>query len=189
LKRLQQKHTLCAQESPDDEHALMDPLAFIFLTGAIASVVALASPVFIVQHMLWRRRARLLNADARCGRCRRALPISELYLYSGRYVCGSCGAALRTRMRRWLPVALGTAVVCGISAFSALAVSFATQGPQLQWWLSGRLIPLLLPSVGFATATITAVRVGQWANALSNRRARAELDAGDEVSAGLVRGA
>lgn len=168
---------------------MLDPLAVIFIPGAIASAVALASPVFIVRHLLWRRRARRLNADARCGRCKRALPIADLYLYSGRYVCDTCASALRTRMRRWLPAALGIAAICGVSVISALAVSTAAHGPPFAWWFNSRLIPLLLPSVGFATATLTAVRIEQWVNALRNRRARAELDAGDETATRLVRGA
>ena len=147
---------------------MIHPLEVIFWSGAAAIALTLVSPLFMLRHAVWRRRAEQLNAHSRCGRCGQQLPIDSLYLYAGKYVCPSCAVSLRRMLSFILPAATGTAVLLAVSSGSALLISRLTGGPGLDWWLDWRWIPLMLPSVGTAVATAFAVSARRRANLLKN---------------------
>jgi len=159
---------------------MIDPLAVIFLPGgAVAALALFVGPLVVLRHHLWRRKARQLNARRCCARCGDELEIDELYLYFGTYVCAQCAPALRRRLTIVIPMTLLAATVFGVSSAAAFFASMRSGGPELAWWLDGRWIPLLLPSVGVATLTGTIVTLGKRANRLRNAAVWREVDPGD----------
>lgn len=150
---------------------MIDPFAAIFVPGGTAAgIVLFAGPLVWLRQRLWRRQARVRNAALQCARCEARLAIDDLYLFHGAHVCGRCASTLRRRFMFAVPLALVVATGFGISSFTAFAHLVGSGRTELAWWLDGRWIPLLLPSVGLAAATWLFLRLG--------RRANAQRDAG-----------
>lgn len=159
---------------------MIDPLSVIFVPGGIAAALVLfVGPLLALRQLQWRRQARLRNAQFKCARCDAPLAIDALHLFQGAHICSSCATTLRRRFQIVIPTALAVAVGFGVSSLSAFVVSATSGGPELAWWLDGRWIPLLLPSVGFAGATLAFVRLSQRANRLRQAAPWVELEAGD----------
>ena len=158
-----------------------DLLAFVFVPAAATMLGLLAAPAVYVRHLFWRRSARRLNASTRCGLCRGPLGIETMFLYGGAYVCRGCAERTTRRLRIVLPLAVGGAALLAITSLSAMVLSIATGGPDLAWWLSGpwwlggTLLPVALPAVGLATATLVAIRGGRRLNQLRNAADAASL--------------
>lgn len=159
---------------------MLDPLTVIFVPGGTAAALVLfAGPLLALRQRLWHRAARRRNASFRCARCAAPLVIDDLFLFHGAHVCGTCARTLRQRFRVAIPAALAVALGFGISSLTALVVSATSGGPELSWWLDGRWIPLLLPSVGLAAATLAFLRVAERANRRRESAPWVELEAGD----------
>lgn len=157
-----------------------DPLSLIFVPGGTAAAIVLfGTPLVLLLLKRWRHVARRRNRSFRCARCEAPLAIDDLYLLGGAHVCGDCATTWRRRLRVAVPAALVVAAGLAVSSFSALVASTARGGPGLAWWLDSRWIPLLLPSVGLAAATLLAMRLGIRANARRRAAAWAELEDGD----------
>jgi hypothetical protein len=163
------------------ESPMPDLLAFVFVPAAATMLGLLAAPVVYVRHLLWRRTARRLNTGARCGLCRGPLGIDTMFLYGGAYVCRGCADRTARRLRIVLPLAVGGAALLAVTSVSAMVLSIATGGPGLAWWLSGpwwlggTLLPVALPAVALATATLVAIRGGRQLNQLRNAADAAAL--------------
>lgn len=159
---------------------MIDPLSVIFVPGGTAAALVLfAGPLVVLLQRRWRREARRRNARFHCARCQAPLAIDDLFLFNGAHVCGRCADTWRRRLRFLVPTVLTVAVGFGISSLSALVASTVSGGPGLGWWLDGRWIPLLLPSVGLAGALFAAMRLGIRANHRRREAAWVELEAGD----------
>lgn len=89
-----------------------------------------------------------------------------LHLFQGAHVCGTCASTRRRRFRFANPALLVMAAGFGVSSFSAFAQLVGSGRTELGWWLDGRWIPLLLPSVGVAAATWLFIKWGRRANRL-----------------------
>ena len=162
---------------------MLDPLSVIFVPGSLAAMLATLSPIGVLAHRWWRSRGLQRNARRCCGRCDAAFAVAdELYWFGGLLVCAGCAATLRRRLAVALPAAAAVAGTFALTSGSALAVSLAGGGPELAWWLDGRWIPLLLPSVGVALATAGLVVRGKRANRLAADGRRA-LDPGHDPTA------
>ena len=157
---------------------MIDPLSVIFVSGAFATMTVLASPVLVLGHTLWRRRAKRLNRKGCCGRCGARFTIDALFIFSGVYICPACAAALRSRLKVILPLIAITVIACAVSSGTAL-VSTLTQpgGTHIAWWMGGRLIPLLMPSVGVALATGALIAVGKRRNQLTQAQSSEQVGA------------
>lgn len=154
----------------------MDPLPFVFGPAAATVLGLVAAPIVYLRHLLWRRAARRLNAEARCGRCGARLGIDAMFLYGGAYVCRECATRLQRRLARVLPIAVVGAAALALTSLAAATISINTGGTTLAWWLGGTLIPLALPSVGLAVATLAAIRSGRRLNRLRDASDLAQLE-------------
>jgi hypothetical protein len=144
---------------------MTDPFAVVFVPGGTAAAIVLfAGPLLWLRQHLWRRRARRRNAALQCARCQSPLAIDELFLFHGAHVCGSCASTLRRRFSLAVPAALLVATGFGISSFTAFTHLVGSGRTEIAWWLDGRWIPLLLPSIGLAAATWLFLRLGRRAN-------------------------
>ncbi len=153
----------------------MDPLPFVFFPAAATVLGLVAVPIVYIRHLLWRRTARRLNAGAQCGRCGSRLGIDAMFLYGGAYVCRECATRLQRRLARVLPVAVVSAAALAITSLAAATISITTGGTTLAWWFGSTLIPLALPSVGLAVATLAAIRSGRRLNQLRDTNDLAQL--------------
>jgi hypothetical protein len=159
---------------------MIDPLAVIFVPGGTAAALVLfVGPLLVLRQWQWRRQARARNARLRCARCEATLAIDELHLFQGAHICLGCATTLRSRFRIAVPAALTVALGFGISSLSALVVSLTSGGPEFSWWLDGRWIPLLLPSVGLGAATVAFLHFSQRANRLRASAPWVELEPGE----------
>ena len=146
----------------------MDPLSVIFVPGGAVAALVLLSPVGIVLERLWRARGRRRNATHTCARCAVRFALSDdRFWFAGLLVCSSCATTLRRRLRIALPALAAVASTFALTSGTALAVSLARNGPSLGWWLDGRWIPLLLPSVGLGLAAASVIALGKRANRLA----------------------
>jgi len=162
----------------------MDPLSVIFIPGGYAAALVLLSPLSVLAHRWWQRRGRARNADRGCGRCATTFTLTdELYWFSGLLVCAPCAAALRRRLTIGLKAVAALTGLFALTSGGALALSVAQGGPGLGWWLDGRWIPLLLPSVGLGLATATVVARGKRANRLAAAVSRTQLAPGRDPHA------
>jgi hypothetical protein len=83
---------------------------------------------------------------------------------AGIEICEACAQRLRRFLKFALPVVAVGASVFAVTSGTAFFVSMTTGGPSLSWWLDGRWIPLLTPSVGVGLLTWLMVRLGKGAN-------------------------
>ncbi len=144
----------------------MDPLAVIFLPGGtIFGVLLFGAPLAFLGFRWWRRRAHQRVAAACCGDCGQRFDWSQpQFLAAGVEICESCAKRMRRTLGFALPALAIGAGCFAISSGTAFAVSLATGGPSLAWWLDSRWIPLLTPSVGIAALTWVLIRFGKRAN-------------------------
>lgn len=150
----------------------MDPLSVIFVPGGtIFGTLMFALPLAAIGLRWWRRRGLARVSRACCGNCGRAFDWSRpQYLVAGVEICDGCGVAMRRVARVVLPTIGVMACVFGISSSTAWVVSRLSGGPELAWWLDGRWIPLLTPSVGLVAVTWAIVRLGRRANREADQR-------------------
>lgn len=144
----------------------MDPLSVIFIPGGtIFGTLMFALPMAALGLRWWRRRGLAHVARSCCGNCGRPFDWSRpQYLVAGVEVCDACGGTMRRVARVVLPAIAVVACAFGISSATAWTISRLTGGPELAWWLDGRWIPLLTPSVGLAGLTWAIIRLGRRVN-------------------------
>jgi hypothetical protein len=158
----------------------VDPLAAIFIPGGLTmAALAFGVPTAAAGYAAWRWRAGRRVARGRCGRCGAAFaPAGERFLATGIGICAPCGHTLRRRLGVLLPALALAACVFAVTSGTAFVASAGRGGPELAWWLDGRWVALLLPSVGVGLLT--------WGLAAAAKRAnRAAARAGRQ--AGLAR--
>jgi hypothetical protein len=85
-------------------------------------------------------------------------------------ICERCAHTLRRRLGVAFPVIAGGVILFALTSGTAFVTSLARGGPGLGWWLDGRWIPLLLPSIGVAGITVAAVAMSKRANRLAAGR-------------------
>ena len=159
---------------------MMDPLSVVFVPGGIAAALVLfVGPLLALRQRQWRRQARARNAHFRCARCDAGLTIDALHLFQGAHICHDCATTLRSRFLIAVPTVLSIALGFGVSSLTAMVVSLTSGGPEFSWWLDGRWIPLLLPSVGLGAATFAFLRLSQRANRLRSTAPWVELEPGE----------
>jgi hypothetical protein len=127
----------------------MDPLAVVFIPGGLtAAALLFGAPAAMIGHLIWRRRAQRRAARHACGHCGQALLTeADQFLVTGIRICEPCALAFRRRLHLALPLITITAAIFAVTSATAFAFSVRHGGPELSWWLDGRWIPLILPSV------------------------------------------
>jgi hypothetical protein len=147
----------------------MDPLAVVFIPGGLtAAALLLGVPIAAASHLIWRRRARRRVARHACGHCGQEFRVEgDQFLVTGIRICEPCALAFRRRLGILLPLISIATAFFAITSTTAFVISVRHSGPELAWWLHGRWIPLLLPSVGIATVTAIAVMAAKLANRMT----------------------
>ena len=147
----------------------MDPLRVIFVPGGlVATAMLVGLPVAAAIYGIWRWRAQRRVARGGCGRCGTAFASADAqYLVTGVTICERCANRLRRRLGVALPVITAGVVLFALTSGTAFITSLVRGGPELGWWLDGRWIPLLLPSLGVAGITAAAVALSKRANRLA----------------------
>jgi hypothetical protein len=156
----------------------MDPLAVIFIPGALAAGALLfGAPLAAIGYLAWRWQARRRVGRGSCGRCGESLAgDAARFLVTGVLICEPCADTLRRRLRIALPMVTIAATVFAITSSTAFVVSRLRGGPRLEWWLDGRWIPLSLPSVGIGLLTWGAIAVSKRMNRLRASSAAEQVD-------------
>src|SRR3954471_21279557 len=131
---------------------MFDPLLLVFWPGAIAVGAFVALPVVAGIQAVGRRFARRRNSAWHCGRCNAPLAHDDLrgdvFVANGLHVCSACADVYKRRYRFAL---IAVPVVATLAAITT-TIGIAMSGVSASWWMNSRLIPVLLPSVGFASA-------------------------------------
>jgi hypothetical protein len=144
----------------------MDPHTVIFLPGGtIFGVILFSGPLAALAFSWWRRRARARIAKACCGNCGQRFDFAQQqYLVAGIEICEPCASTMKRALRVVLPTIAVSAVVFAITSGTAFAIAITSRLSSLDWWLDGRWIPLLTPSVGVASLTWLLIKLGKRAN-------------------------
>lgn len=82
-----------------------------------------------------------------------------------------------------LPAAAAAAGLFALTSGGALVASVAQGGPGFGWWLDGRWIPLLLPSLCLGLAAVALVVRGKRSNRLAAAVSRTLLQPGRDPQA------
>ncbi len=82
-----------------------------------------------------------------------------------------------------LPAAAAAAGLFALTSGGALVASVAQGGPGFGWWLDGRWIPLLLPSLCLGLAAVALVARGKRSNRLETAVSRTLLQPGRDPQA------
>ena len=162
----------------------MDPLAVIFIPGGLtAGALLFGAPVATIGYLAWRWRAQRRVERGSCGRCGESFAgDAARFLVTGVHICAPCADTLRRRLRVALPIVMISATVLAITSGTALFVSRLRGGPQVDWWLDGRWIPLSLPSVGVGLLTWAAIALSKRMNRLRTFSAPARVDSRTDAS-------
>ena len=168
----------------------MDPLFLVFVPGAAAMIAAMAAPVAFGARALYRWRGKRRNRQSCCSRCGRQWGEDDkdldLFLVEGLYICPRCATTLRRRL--W--VLLPSAAVLGVVALIGSTAGALFGGPGLEWWLSWRLLPLLLPAVGLVGGLLGGVALMKRANRkIGGSADPSELPSGDPEPEQITSGA